>query len=57
MRTLWRGLLTLHGHLVDSRRALRWADQAAEQARQNTERTNAPVNDTAASAQPAGSQS
>lgn len=39
MRSLWRGLLRLHGHVIDSRRALGWADPATWKAWQNTERT------------------
>jgi hypothetical protein len=52
MRSLWRGLLTLHGHVVDSRRTLQWVDPSAWEAQQNTERTNTSGNNTADSAEP-----
>src|SRR6185437_3964945 len=52
MHSLWHGLLMLHGHVVESRRTLRWADPSAWEARQDTERTNASGNHTADSAQP-----
>src|SRR6185437_6339497 len=52
MRLLWHGLLTLHGHVVDLRHTLRWADPSAWKARQDTERTNTSGNSTADPAEP-----
>jgi hypothetical protein len=37
MRSLLGGLLSLHGHVIDSRRSLRWADSPVWRAQRDIE--------------------
>lgn len=53
MPSLWRGLLSLHGHVIDSRCTFRWADPPAWKT-QRKERTNTSGNNTVDSTEPCG---